>query len=131
MADGDSRIKPGQAAAIGLLVAIVAIDLWGYLARYEHRFLEWPTLGIIALCFFVAFGERITRLAFDPATGFTLEQAIRRFDDLSDFVADVFQQPRKDNVAALLLKVKSRDIWTRLLIYRIVLRAVLREFLSK
>jgi hypothetical protein len=125
------RINPDATLAASCLLAItilLTIDVISYLGQYQDRFLNYPLLGIMLGLLFVGFGRRITKLAFDPSKGLTLEQELRRFDDLTRMIDRVRDHASVENVTALLARVNAEeDVWSRLMIFRLILRHLLRS----
>jgi hypothetical protein len=112
-----------------IIAAILAADLTNSFLRGVSPVLSWHDLVLATLLLFIGAGEKISRLVLSPKSGLTIEQQVREFrDDLKRI--ELFAESSESADLENLLQKATRlpqEIWSRIIFYRLLLRAVLRK----
>jgi len=132
-ANGESQkeVIPQVYRAITFIIitAILVVDLTNSFLRRLSPFLSWHDLVLATLLLFIGVGEKISRIVLSPKSGLTIEQKVREFrKDLKSIGAFVESSESAD-LENLLKKATqlSQEIWSKIIFYRLILRAVLRK----
>jgi hypothetical protein len=112
-----------------IITAILVVDLTNSFLRGVCPVLSWHDLVLATLLLFIGAGEKISRLVLSPKSGLTIEQQVREFrDDLKRI--ELFGESSESADLENLLQKATRlpqEIWSRIIFYRLLLRAVLRK----
>ena len=130
-----NKVRQGLITKKAFLSFIYIILILDVMYRFFNRsdvILDWQLIVALALLTFVTFGDRVSELIIGKE-GITLKQSldIQVFNAKKD--ADDLQLINETGNAryidGLLKRVDSpdRDVWSKLIIYRLALRALTRQ----
>lgn len=91
------------------------------------HFIEWPELVLVILLIFGLVGDRITKLGVGKE-GFSIEQRVCEINRDFTNINRLGEYGNKNDLTKLLIQVSAQeDIGYRLLVYRLLMRVLLRR----
>ena len=125
------RISQAYKIITFIIIAIIlATDFANSLVKGAMPALSWHDLVLIALLIFIAAGERISRLVLGgEKVGLTLEQQVHEFREDLRLIDSLGKNAKNADLENLLQKATNipHEIWSTIIFYRLLLRAVLRN----
>ena len=118
------------------LVTVIVADLAYKIINNTNNLLEWQEVILLTLIIFVAVGDRIVKLAIGKE-GITIEQDLNAQikeaeKDIKSIISLSNDQSAK-NIGSILTRVtgQKKDVWSRLVLYRLSLRVLLRKLCKR
>jgi hypothetical protein len=130
--DSKERSQLLQIGALILIVLVLAADLiYSGFANKKGELVAWRDLILVAFIIFVIFIDQIYKLTIGMK-GIVFEQQKQRFSAVARLQTAEGSQKLAELDAVLQdFSGKGKDIWSRMIIYRISLRALLRRVCSE
>jgi len=118
--------EPLRAAVVATLFLVIAADAILFLIEFPDRLITIPMVIGIVLLSFLAIERDFAEIVINASDGISLRRAIKQYEDLSNLFNTLFSQNSADALDTILNEAKAtRDVWSRLIIYRTCLRQLL------